>query len=77
MQWTEISKKKSFFTSFSSIFKSGQKGVKTSKSNDDKKKEIEAKGNSWARKLAPRSGDVSNAVCDEEKFAAYTGLKLK
>ena len=50
--------------------------MKTSKSTDDKKKEIDAKANSWARELAPRSGDVSNAVCDEEKFAEYTGLKL-
>ena len=51
--------------------------MKTSKSTDDKKKEIDAKANSWARELAPRSGDVSNAVCDEEKFAEYTGLKLE
>ena len=51
--------------------------MKPSKSNDDKKKEKDAKVNSRARELAPGSGDVSNAVCDEEKFAEYTGLKLE
>ena len=51
--------------------------MKPSKTDDDKKNEIDAKANSWAREIAPRSGDVSNAVCDEEKFAEYTGLKIK
>ena len=55
----------------------GQKKVKPSNTDDDKKNEIDAKANSWARKIAPRSGDVSKAVCDEEKFAEYTGLKVK
>ena len=51
--------------------------MKPSNNDDDKKNEIDAKANSWAREIAPRSGDVSKAVCDEEKFAEYTGLKIK
>ena len=51
--------------------------MKPSETDDDKKKEIDAKANSWAREIAPRSGDVSKAVCDEEKFAEYTGLNIK
>ena len=55
----------------------GQKKVKLADTDDDKKKQIDANANNWAREIAPRSGDVSKAVCDEEKFAEYTGLKIK
>ena len=51
--------------------------MKPSDTDDDKKKQIDANANNWAREIAPRSGDVSKAVCDEEKFAEYTGLKIK
>ena len=51
--------------------------MKLAETDDDKKKQIDTNANSWAREFAPRSGDVSKAVCDEEKFAEYVGLKIK